>query len=490
MTTFNRERNQGAEQGRPRRINTDDGQQTMEEVYDSQNRLIGYRPIANMPPQQSTSEFFPGYGVESLSQLPDDFYDRAQRGLEITRQQLQERAVEAQKARDLEAFRLATGMSNNAAPFFVQPPQAPIVHETVTAPPAPTKKHVELPTYPEGHDLRTDSNSDTVTKAKRNEKSRKRFNAKTVIALGVSGVVLAGGSVYAVSNLNGGSTSAAITNESNIPAIDPELIPDLTAAPLVEAFGGCMDENGGGSVLATGYAKSETTSTWMMGMKGPNGGELEAEFGKGEIIYPKVQLESQIGYTACVVAANVANVVSVDLTNPENPVAKVNLNLIDPQVRGSLDEDLTKIKRGWSSTDFVPKLAHVEELMKSGVDQGLIPTDVATSFAAAYNDAPNAGAEVLAAEKATVDTIATDGSAYSEQLKASIKQKIQTSIKEKVKQLAQDKLTTAKDISVDFGTSKLKPLLVKNQPAPKADRFTVAPKSIIKDFTVNAEQAK
>jgi|GEM_PF-4407124 len=489
MTTFNRERNQGAEQGRPRRINTDDGQQTMEEVYDSQNRLIGYRPIANMPPQQSTPEFFPGYGVDSLSQLPDDFYDRAQRGLEITRQQLQEQALKAQEARDLAAFHLATGMSRRAAPLFVQPPQAP-VHETVAVPQAPTKKSVELPTYPEGHDLRVTGDKETSAKVKRNEKTRKRLNTKTMIALGTSGVVLAGGGVFAVSNLNGGSTNAAINNnEVSAPAIDPELIPALTAAPLVEAFGGCMDETGGGFVLGTGSAKSETTSTWMMGMKGPNGGDLEAKFGKEEVVYPKVRLESDIDYTACVVAANVANVVSLDVSNPAKPSATVNADLIDPQIRGSIDEDLTKIKRGWSSTDFEPKLTIVEELMKGGLDQGLIPADVATNFTAAYNDAPNAGVEVLAAEKATTDTIATDGSAYSEQLKASIKQKIDSKIKEKVKQLAQDNLTTAKDITVQW-TGKLKPLLTKNQPAPKADRFTVAPKSIIKDFTVNAEQAK
>lgn len=489
MTTFNRERNQGAEQGRPRRINTDDGQQTMEEVRDSQGRLLGYKPIANTSPQQTAPEFFPDYGIGSLSQLPDDFFDRAQRGLEITRQQLQKQALEAEKARDLAAFHLATGMSRGAAPLFVQPPQTAVAHETVAVPQAPTKKNVELPTYPEGHDLRVTSDKETSVKAKRNEKTRKRFNAKTAIALGASGVVLAGGGVFAVSNLNGGSTNAAITNEANVPAVDPELIPALTAAPLVEAFGGCMDETGGGFVLGTGSAKSETTSTWMMGMKGPTGGELEAKFGKEEILYPKVQLESDIDYTACVVAANVANVVSLDVTNPAKPVATISLDLVDPQVSGSIDKDITKIKRGWSSTDFEPKLTIVEELMKSGVDQGKIPTDVATNFAAAYNDAPNAGAEVLAAEKATTDTIATDGSAYSEQLKASIKQKIDTKIKEKVKQLAQDNLTTAKDITVQW-TGKLKSLLVKNQPAPKADRFTVSPKSIIKDFTVNAEQAK
>jgi hypothetical protein len=68
-------------------------------------------------------------------------------------------------------------------------------------------------------------------------------------------------------------------------------------------------------------------------------------------------------------------------------------------------------------------------------------------------------------------------------------QKIKTSIKEKVKRLAQDKLAPSEEVEVNF-TGKLKGLLVKNQPAPKADRFTVSPKSIIKDFTVNADQTK
>jgi hypothetical protein len=227
----------------------------------------------------------------------------------------------------------------------------------------------------------------------------------------------------------------------------------------------------------------------MMGMKGANGGELKAEFGEGAIVYPKVQLESNIDYTACVVAANVADVVSVDITNPANPVANVNLEKIDPQVRGMIDEDITKIKRGWSSSDFESKLIKAEDLMQSGVEQKTIPADVAANFTAAYNDVPNATVEVQSAEKITVDTIAAEGSAYSEQLKTVIKQKIATSIKTKVEQLAKDNLTTAKQITVNF-TGKLKALLAKNSPAPKADRFTIpTPKAAIKDFAPIAPKA-
>ena len=488
MTTYNRERSQGAEQGRARRINTDDGQQTMEEVRDSNGKLIGYRPVAESTAQ---STWQPAYeynlNLLDLQNGDPDIYERALRGHELAGERLRQQAKEAQDARDLAAFDM---LSRGIVPQPpTQRPQMAAVYEATSAPNVPVKKNVVLQTYPEGHDLRGVEDKDTSVKTKNNEKVRKRFNAKTIIALGAGGVILAGGGVFAIASTNGNVVNATIDGQANVPAVDPELIPNLTATPLVEAFGGCMDEKGGGSVLGTGSVKSETASVWMMGMKGPNGNELKAEFGKEEIVYPKVQLESDVDYTACVVAANVANVVSLDVNNPAKPIATINLDLIDPQVRGSIDEDLTKIKRGWSSTDFEPKMTIAEELMKGGVDQGKIPADVATNFIAAYNDAANAGAEVLAAEKATIDTIATDGSAESEKLKVSILQKIKTSIKEKVKRLAQDKLAPSEEVEVNF-TGKLKGLLAKNQPAPKADRFTVSSKSIIKDFTVNADQTK
>jgi hypothetical protein len=357
---------------------------------------------------------------------------------------------------------------------------------------APKPKATLNPNYPPDHVINrhimeTQGEHQDENATALDKKSKRRFTKKQlgVGAVLLAGVVASGTGVAVVSGAIGGNGShdaAVIDNNAN-ENINPELIPVLTTAPLVEAFGGCMDENGGGSVLGSGSVKSEVTTSWMMGMKGANGGELKAEFGEGAIVYPKVQLESDLDYTACVVAANVANVVTLDVTDPAKPKAKVSLDLVDSQLRGKVDEDITKLKRGWSSSDFTPKLIKVEDLMKDGVEQKAIPADVATNFTAAYNDVPNAAAEVQSAEKITVDTIAAEGSVYSEQLKTTITQKIESSIKAKVQQLAQDNLTKAKTIEVSF-TGKLKALLVKNSPAPKADKFTVPmPKAVLKDFT-------
>ena len=354
------------------------------------------------------------------------------------------------------------------------------------------------PNYPAGHPInrhimKTQGEHQDENTTAPDKKSKRRFTKKQlgVGAVLLAGVVASGTGVAVVSGAIGGNGShdaAVIGNNAN-ENINPDLIPVLTTAPLVEAFGGCMDENGGGFVLDSGSVKSEVTTSWMMGMTGANGGQVKAEFGENPTVYPKVQLESDLDYTACVVAANVTDVVTLDVTDPANPKAKVRLDLIDSQLHGNIDEDITKLKRGWSSSDFAPKLMKVEDLMKDGVDQKVIPADVATNFTAAYNDVPNAAAEVQAAEKITVDTIATEGSAYSEQLKTTIIQKIETSIKAKVQQLAQDNLTKAKTIDVGF-TGKLKTLLVKNSPAPKADKFTIpTPKAVLKDFTPIAPQA-
>jgi hypothetical protein len=322
------------------------------------------------------------------------------------------------------------------------------------------------------------------------KKEKTPFLTKRVKAIGagVLGLsVVAGGGVLAIQNFTGGSHDAAIVDEKNVPNVDPELIPALTAAPLIEAFGGCIDENGGGPVLGSATVTTETGTSWKTGITGPNGGELTLE-----TIDPvtriksgsKVQLESAADYTACVVAANVANVVSVDITNPEAPVATVSLPDVDPQIRGRVTNILD---RGWSSAEFETPLIKVEDVVASGVEAKKIPADVAASFTAAYNDVPNAAAEVQAAENATIDTLATEGSVYSEQLKAVIKQKISTAIKDKVKQLAQDGLTTAKSITVNW-TGALKGLLAKKQPVPAANKITVETKSSV-NFVANATAA-
>lgn len=508
MTSFNREHGSRVEQG-SHQVSTTTGQK-MEEIYDAQDNLIGYRPVVDVPMQES----FPAYVVDPLVQLPDDFYKSAERGLEITRQQLQERALEAQKARDLEAFRIATRMSSASAPpsaqyappMPVQQPQAMFApaptHEVPTAAPnKPKKSSGPVPFFDlndpiNRHITGADKNTghkiaDKPTKEKGPFwTKRKRAVGAGVLSLGI----LSTGGVLAAQNLTGGSHDAAITNEKNAPpSVNPDLIPALTYTPLVEAFGGCIDENGGGPALGSVTTKSETRTKWKTGMTGANGGELTLEtrdpITKIESA-SKIQLESTADYTACVVAANVANVVSLDLTDPEAPKAKVNLPNIDPQIRNKVTNI---IDRGWSSSEFETPLIKAEDVVASGVEAKKIPADVATSFIAAYNDVPNAAVETQAALNATTDTLATEGSAYSEQIKVVIKQKIESTIKDKVKRLAQDNLTKAKSISVEW-VGELKGILAKKQPVPVANKLTVDTKSLIKDFVANptpaSEQAK
>lgn len=506
MTSFNRERNSGVEQG-SNRVNTTDGQ-SMESVFDSQGNLIGYRPVINAP-AQPMQESSPIYDADPLAQLPDDFFDRARRGLEIMGQQLQEQEMGVQRARDLEAFHLAARMSSTSAPpsaqyapaMPVQKPQAMFTpaptHEVPTAAPnKPKKSSGPVPFFDlndpiNRHITGADKNTghkiaDKPTKEKGPFwTKRKRAVGAGVLALGV----LSGGSVLAVQNLTGGSHDAAVIDEKNAPApVNPDLIPALTYTPLVEAFGGCIDENGGGPALGSVTTKSETRTKWKTGMTGANGGELTLEtrdpVTKIESA-SKIQLESTADYTACVVAANVANVVSLDLTNPEAPKAKVNLPNIDPQIRSKVT---SIIDRGWSSAEFETPLIPAEGVVASGVEAKKIPADVAANFTAAYNDVPNAAVEAQAALNATTDTLATEGSVYSEQIKVVIKQKIETTIKEKVKRLAQDNLTKAKSISIEW-VGELKGILAKKQPVPVANKVTVDTKSLIKDFVANPTPA-
>ena len=101
----------------------------------------------------------------------------------------------------------------------------------------------------------------TKDKAPKTKMSRRR-QLGTVGVIVAGAVVATGGGLALTGNTFGlGGTNASISPDKKV-AVDPDTIPDLSSASIVDAFGGCLDERGAGPALYSGMFDATATSTY------------------------------------------------------------------------------------------------------------------------------------------------------------------------------------------------------------------------------------
>lgn len=292
-------------------------------------------------------------------------------------------------------------------------------------------------------------------------KRKKLRKGMAIAALG--GVLLSGaGGAVAVTGYPmkwfAGEQKAAAANVSQVP---------LSAAKeqLIDAFGGCFDEQGNGAPLATADVQTTTDVSYQMTTADNKQVLLTAaDKSTGRTsIKPIVKLtDAKADYTACVVAADRGDVVKIDGNTIE-----VNESLISPQGHVAIASYLRGMMLNESdnstaldTTSLVAQLVNAKTISAA---EGKRVTDAYAADATAKEEVRLAGA-------LTAKELANDSDIYAQQAKARIDAAIKQAINTRVKQLHDQGAISVDAANVVITGALSRPITMKNNdPTPAAN---------------------
>lgn len=425
----------------------------------------GERLRAAIQPQalldfNQAAEFIPEDEVAQLK--------RAQRALQEMGGTIEQKIAAAESARELReravdqnALRRLLNESGQTPLNIPDYPVAqPVIHQPYTT---------GAQEYPVGG-LSTLEIDDT------SEPSKKMSRTRKIGISVIAGVVLVGGgTAVAATNLPGGFMSKSITPDQVPAAVDPDTIPALSAATLVDSFGSCLDERGAGKALYRGLASSETTSSWSY-KNGDKTFVLEFLDNKTMTnIKPLVKLiEMPVDYTACVEEKDRADVLKID-----GETVTVDLAKISPQVYIGPNKGYRGIREDLLFKDVLD-LAVANKAMTAEESARLLKD---------YDDPANAAAELAQAQVQAVGILAQEDGIYAKQANETTKKEIEARINDTVATLNTQGLSVAKSVTVNF-TGELDdpkakdPMAIKNPAAAKSDKFVLDKNTTVLPFTI------
>ena len=499
MASFNREHGSRVEQG-SYQVSTTTGQK-MEEVYDAQNNLIGYRPVVDVPAQvQGRMQSYENTEASS-GRLMSERWAKANAPQEVAEEPVdldeEIRRIEAARRawegmggkldQDLATVRakkqaIAEQMDREALRRYIDP-------DSVAASMQPPYTPEVTPVFTTNTDpvapLALASQSKKAKSEIAEQKSKNPSRKVKTGALLAAGALVLGGGGAVVANATGLFSNSSATADLSNNNIDPALIPPLQKAELVDAFGSCLDEQGGGKASFRSVISSETDDSWYYTNVAGEKVKLEVvrKLGDGTLATvnskTKVWLNNAyVDSTACVVAADRDGVLTV---KDENTII-IDRSKVSPQA--NLVATDTQVVRGISS-DVKGSAYDVKLVVDQLVSKNQMTAAEGDRLMKDYNDGPNRAAEIGQAQIGAITKILQDGSSTAAQIEAATDQEIKADINEKVASLHANNLAKEASVNVEL-VGEYKKTLVKNPAAAKSNSFTMG-ETTIDSFNVNVK---
>lgn len=325
---------------------------------------------------------------------------------------------------------------------------------------------------------------------------KKQLTRKLGVWVTATGLVVGGGGAAAMS-ASPESFIATFIDQNQSNGDESKNVLQLPSAALIDAFGGCLDDNGAGKPLVefTVTSKTEVNHNYTSSKNTPKILETDFTDENDNVIRESVKPviitpDADTKVTACVIDEDKTSVLKI-----ENDSVIVDMSKISPQ----LFLDGNKAVRGFPEKDTITDPAKdlwpVSAIVEGNIEAGKtapdtvekITPEIGKAILDNFNNPANLAAEIRQAQEKAAQVLIRPNGGHQEKIKSTLQTKIADAIKAQATSLKEQGLTDVGDPKVSF-TNQMKDLVEKNPDAPKVDSFSLAATTQITNFVVKSTE--